>query len=39
MRDQIVRETSEAFPFVDRKSFVGKVLKIWWPLARQGPLR
>jgi signal peptidase I len=39
LRDQIVSESSEAFRFVDRKSFVGKVMKIWWPLARQGPVR
>jgi hypothetical protein len=38
-RDQIVSDSSEAFRFVDRKSFVGKVMKIWWPLGRQGPVR
>jgi len=38
-RDQIVSETSEPFRFIDRKSFAGKVVKVWWPLARQGPVR
>jgi len=32
-------EPPEAFRFVDRKFFVGRVLKIWWPLGRQRPVR
>lgn len=39
MRDQVVSESSEPFRFIDRKFFVGKVVKIWWPLVRQGPVR
>jgi signal peptidase I len=38
-RDQVLSDTSEAFRFVDRKSFIGRVVKIWWPLVRQGPVR
>jgi signal peptidase I len=38
-RNQVVSDSSEAFHFIDRKFFVGRVLKIWWPPARQGPVR
>lgn len=32
-------EPAEAFRFVDRRFFVGRVVKIWWPLVREGPVR
>ncbi len=38
-RDEIVSQDSEPFRFIDRKSFVGKVLKVWWPPAREGAVR
>jgi signal peptidase I len=38
--DQFLREEEpEAFRFVDRGFFVGRVVKIWWPLVRAGPVR
>lgn len=39
-RSEIVEELSgEPFVFVDRSYFVGRVLKVWWPLARARPVR
>lgn len=32
-------EPPEALRFVDRRFFVGRVVKIWWPLVRAGPVR
>jgi signal peptidase I len=32
-------DPAEAFRFVEQKFFVGRVLKIWWPLGRERPVR
>jgi len=39
-QDQFLREEEpQALRFVDRRFFVGRVVKIWWPLGRAGPVR
>lgn len=36
---QVVSRRTEPFPFVPQSCIIGRVTKIWWPIARQGPVR
>jgi signal peptidase I len=38
-QDQVVSKTSEPFHFVERRFIRGKVMRVWWPPPREGPVQ